>query len=340
MSLPYQTLHSHTLASDGEHTYSEVLDICKKNKIGVVAFTDHDSVPEGKELQELARLKDHEVKYIIGIELSSGYPTEIGGVGELFHVVGLFLDPTEKSLIEYTKQVLENRLERVERTVKNLKSIGFSLTLDEVLRERKGKSIGRPHIVKALMKKKENLKRLEEIEKKFFEDKEYPGYKRRAKRVKEADTWQKFFELVLSERSYINKIYVPYGDVLDFDGTVNLIHGVGGVALLAHWTFSKPRFGHKKLEELCRAGRVDGLETIYGFGEIPSRKREIEEDRKFLQELVKKYDLVYGGGGDFHTEEDFSLMLKEKELAEETKGLVDNILEKKDIDLTWSTLKR
>ena len=39
-----QTLHSHTITSDGVLTHQEILDCAKENNISVVAFTDHDSL--------------------------------------------------------------------------------------------------------------------------------------------------------------------------------------------------------------------------------------------------------------------------------------------------------
>ena len=47
----FESLHNHTLASDGAQTYSEVLEAAEKLKIGVIAFTDHDVVPSESALE-------------------------------------------------------------------------------------------------------------------------------------------------------------------------------------------------------------------------------------------------------------------------------------------------
>ena len=52
----YQTLHSHTKDSDGLLTHREVLNICSKYNIGVVAFTDHDTLPNEKTSSKLCIL--------------------------------------------------------------------------------------------------------------------------------------------------------------------------------------------------------------------------------------------------------------------------------------------
>ena len=56
----YQDLHSHTILSDGKTTYQESLDACFDNNISVVAFTDHDLVPEKDELNQLEKLRNHQ----------------------------------------------------------------------------------------------------------------------------------------------------------------------------------------------------------------------------------------------------------------------------------------
>ena len=132
-ALPYQTLHSHTVVSDGKINYEQALDTCVKNKIGVIAFTDHDALPGEKELKELEDLKNHEVEYVIGIELSSGFPKEIGGTGSLFHIVGLFVDPHNKPLLDYTKTLEESRRVRTQVTITNLQKVGFNISFDDVL---------------------------------------------------------------------------------------------------------------------------------------------------------------------------------------------------------------
>lgn len=341
--LSYQTLHSHTIVSDGKITYSEALDTCAKNKIGVIAFTDHDALPGEKELKELEELKSHEVEYVIGIELSSGYPKEIGGSGSLFHIVGLFVDPYNVPLIDYTKTLEESRRERTQITVKNLQALGFSITFEDVLAQAEGvKSLGRPHIVRALMARNENSSVLDKIEQKLKEEmKTNPKLEEITSRYGGGpDDWQRYFALVLSEDSFINNVYTAYEDMIDFDNAVGLIKGAGGVSLLAHWTFSKLRFDANYLEAFCEQGRIEGVETVYGFNETRKIKEEIVEDIKLLESLAKRYNLIKGGGGDFHTAEDFSSMLIDQKLAEKTIGLVENIIEAKKVDLTWSSVRR
>ncbi len=116
--MSYETLHAHTTASDGTLTHLELLDACQKYNVGIVAFTDHDSLPNKKTLKLLNENRNHPIKWIIGIEVSSGLPRELGGkVHSGLHIVGLFVNPTNKDLLEYCKLAQEARITRMQRMV-------------------------------------------------------------------------------------------------------------------------------------------------------------------------------------------------------------------------------
>jgi len=48
---------------------------------------------------------------------------------------------------------------------------------------------------------------------------------------------------------------------------------------------------------------------------------------------------LQSGGGDSHRKEDFELFVKEKWFAEKTIGLVEKMMEKRDLSLEFSSLK-
>src|SRR3972149_3776185 len=96
--LKYQNLHTHTTVSDGLMLYLNTLKICEKCGVGTVAFTDHDSLPGKKTVSELKKYSGP-VKWISGIEISSGLPVELGGKPtSKFHIIGLFVNPFDKAL--------------------------------------------------------------------------------------------------------------------------------------------------------------------------------------------------------------------------------------------------
>ena len=99
----YESLHNHTVDSDGTQTHLEVLKTAEELGYGVIAFTDHDLVPKADTLDRL-RAYDGPVKWLIGTELSSGLPQDMGGVEKgMVHILGLFIDPTNQALSDQSK---------------------------------------------------------------------------------------------------------------------------------------------------------------------------------------------------------------------------------------------
>ena len=152
----FETLHCHTTLSDGLLTHGEVLDECRDNNIGIVAFTDHDILPSEEKIRKLKTL-NHDTKFITGIEMSANYVAEHDDDISNFHIIGLFVDPTNKKILAHCKKAQEKRIERGNRMVKNISNIGFSLTMEDIENFMEDGSMGRPHIAMAILSKKKNL---------------------------------------------------------------------------------------------------------------------------------------------------------------------------------------
>lgn len=344
--MPYHILHCHTHASDGTLTHEEVLSFAQKYNIGTIAFTDHDTLIDPDLFAKLKAQK-HPVDVISGIEVSANYITEVEGEISLFHMIGLFVDPANAPLRAYCTLAKEKRLERATRVVDGLNRVGFNLTVSEVLAQSDDGNVGRPHIVRALMLHPENLTRVDTLmgEWKTAASKD-PSQRPRYELALQKDTWGRIFDLVLVDKAFIPGIYVPYLHRLSMDEAVALIRNAGGIAILAHWSYIKHKLTPELLERIARERRVDGIETVYALSDPRSDEdtefaASFDADRAFIRTLIKKYDLIPGGGGDFHTPEDFARLLDpaNKALAEETCGFIDLIREKfPDTVLAYSTL--
>lgn len=343
-NLIYQTLHCHTLNSDGLLTHKEVLDQCLMNKIQVVAFTDHDVIPTEKEMNEVKGL-NHPVNYIAGIEVSCDGIEEKPGVKiPTFHITGLFVDITNKELVEFSKNQLEDRIIRMKLLVKNLKSLGFDITEEDVLKQVKGKAIGQPHVVAALRSKQANIdllnKFLEELKQKAKTD---DLRKKQLEEIESREENVRWYVLVMSKDSMFSA-YVPYQNnkPILVDDAVKLIRNAGGIAMVAHWSYNRDLFTQELVEEYLKSNRLDGMETVYAFG-IEKNREQFVDDMLKLAELCDKYHKVQGGGGDFHKIEDFALMTNPsfQEFANRTKGLVERIQKMHpNLDLTWTSLTK
>jgi hypothetical protein len=220
--------------------------------------------------------------------------------------------------------------------VDSLNREGFTLTVPEVLAQSDDGNIGRPHVVRALLAHPENLRRVDELMEDFrlaaIND---PALLPRFDEAVRQDTWGKVFSLVLVDGAFIPGIYVPYLHRLSMDEAVALIHGAGGIAILAHWSYIKNKLTPELLETIAREGRIDGIETVYALHGISSFEETelataFDADRAFVGALISKYDLIPGGGGDFHRPEDFERLRDpaNKQLAEETTFFIERIKQK------------
>lgn len=330
--LIYETLHCHTQNSDGSLTHLQVLESCAQNSIGVVAFTDHDTLPSQDQVRQLKAIKDHPVKYVWGIELTSGYPKELSGADpKMFHIVGLFVDPGNGDLKDLTVSIHQKRWQRLNLRVEEFKRLGFTVSLKEV----KGTVTknGVPtslNLVNVLLSHGENRKILEKYLQKF---KKLASSSAALKPLLSEITSvggsdkQKYYNIFMKDESPL-KIKLPKAESLDMDATVSLVRAAGGLAVLAHWSFDRADVTKPLLEKIAREKRLDGLETVYDLFLLnkPFWRRKFQIDRKFLRELTDKYRLFRSGGLDAHRREDFELFAKAKEYNRETIGLTAAII--------------
>lgn len=335
MNPPYESLHNHTTASDGTQTHQEVLEAARQLKFGVVAFTDHDTLPSEAELK---RLKAYEgpVKWLIGCEISSGLPMELGGgVTSSLHVLGLFTDPTNEPLLEHCRKAVAARNERMERIVANLKGLGFKISVDDCLRESGGETVGRPHIVRALNRYPENAKIIDGL--KADMEKAAVGSAQIAMdyaHMMERPPSDYPYRLFLSDDAFVPGIYVDYLYSVDFDSAVKLIRGAGGLAVMAHWYTVERKINAEMLEGLLKDGRLDGVELMGNPMNGAARRAE-----PVLKAIAERTGCITTYGIDGHREQDMENVYNEQSLASKSIGQTARVLERyPKIDLSWSNL--
>lgn len=335
-----QSLHNHTLLSDGLLTYQQSLNSAQKYGIGVVAFTEHDFLPDSKQINQLKKLET-KIKWLIGIELSAGQPRELGGGPNGPHMIGLFIDPTNKRLLGHCQKSLEQRMIRMQKMVKSFVSLGFDISVKDVLKVAKGRSVGQPHIVGALRSKAKNLKLVDEYLVKLKKDAENnPKLAKLYKNMHQQGQGQYVYGLFLRDDGYLSKqVRADYEYWLDFDQSVELIRSAGGISIFAHYAMHKINFPLKIVEKILKENRVDGAEIVYGlWTKGTDEEEETEKDRNNIKNWVKKYDKIASGGADAHKEEDYKNFSEDKKYSKETTGMLEDILVKKKVDITWSNL--
>jgi len=138
-------LHSHTTCSDGRVAPRDLVRLAKAQGVHILAVTDHDSVEAIPDCLEEGKAQG--VRVIPGIEMSSRFE------GNDVHVLGYGLDHRSPSLLKRLGELQESRRVRVGRICEKLQGLGVALEPAEVLQEAGGKSVGRKHVARALLKK-------------------------------------------------------------------------------------------------------------------------------------------------------------------------------------------
>jgi 3',5'-nucleoside bisphosphate phosphatase len=146
MSSSFVDLHSHSTASDGTLSPTEVARLAVQVGLSALALTDHDTIAGVQEAAEEAKRLN--LDFLPGIEISAEYPQP----GTL-HLLGYGVDPQSAILRDLTKTLIAGRDNRNPKIIDKLRKLGVSITMDEVEREAGGKVVGRPHIAAILLRK-------------------------------------------------------------------------------------------------------------------------------------------------------------------------------------------
>lgn len=224
-------LHVHSTASDGTLTPSELVQEAVSRKISAIALTDHDSVSGIEEALEAG--KKYNVEVVPGVELSTEYMnTEI-------HVVGLFIDWHNESLLRQLHAFRDNRDNRNLKMIDRLREEGFSITAEAIYERNPDAVIARPHIARYLVD---------------------------TNQVKDMQT---VFDKYIGDGC---KCYVDRMKITPMQA-VELIHEAGGTAILAHPCLYKMK--RKEIEvmvqEMIAAG-LDGIEAVYSCNQGSDEK--------------------------------------------------------------------
>jgi len=139
-------LHIHSTASDGRFSPEEIVRKAARLGLNVIALTDHDSINGIAPAMEAARAFP-QLKVIPGIEVSA----ESAG-GEV-HVLGYFIDYTNRELKTALDRFRNSRLVRTQGMLAKLADMGIYIEWQRVQEIAGDGSVGRPHIAQAMLEK-------------------------------------------------------------------------------------------------------------------------------------------------------------------------------------------
>jgi predicted metal-dependent phosphoesterase TrpH len=140
----FADLHLHSHYSDGTFAPEEIVARGKKQGLGALSLTDHDTV-EGCETMA-GECASAGIEFVVGTELTSEHR------GNELHILAYFVDPKNERLIREISKFQVVRQERIREMVAAINKLGVALKADDVFALANCRSPGRPHVARALIK--------------------------------------------------------------------------------------------------------------------------------------------------------------------------------------------
>ncbi|MDF2885934.1 MAG: hypothetical protein K0R23_319 [Lacrimispora sp.] len=138
-------LHVHSNASDGTLSPASVVELAAQKGLSAIALTDHDTIDGIPEALNVAKSLPLEV--IPGIELSCVY------LDEEIHILGLYVDLTDKNFLAETDGLKDIRMKRNTEIINRFQNAGIDITLLELQAGNPDTVITRAHFARILLEK-------------------------------------------------------------------------------------------------------------------------------------------------------------------------------------------
>jgi 3',5'-nucleoside bisphosphate phosphatase len=136
-------LHTHTTASDGQFTPTQLVQRACRLGLRVLAITDHDTVAGVVEAQTAGAACGVEV--LAGVEINTDVP------GAEVHILGYFVDPAHGELNAQLARIREGRVGRAKKMAEVLTTMGAPVRFERILEIAGEGSVCRPHVAQALL---------------------------------------------------------------------------------------------------------------------------------------------------------------------------------------------
>lgn len=220
-------LHAHSNHSDGTLSPEELVTLAVDIGLSAFALTDHDTVSgvsKAKKAAEKSTAEGHPITVISGTEISAAYQKKD------IHILGLFVDETNSTLIAALEEAVSARDHRNELMVERFHALGIPLTLEALREANPDTVITRAHFANYLLEHHYVKTQPEAFDR-------YLGY---------------------DAPCFVPREYMPP------EQAISLIIDAGGIPVLAHPLLYKlsPKELEALLDRLCVAG-LKGLEVYY-----------------------------------------------------------------------------
>lgn len=256
--------HTHSTASDGSYSPTDLVQLAVNSGISVLALTDHDTVAGIEEAQRaaisinkgLASSNDQsltKIQVVAGVELAIEWKT-----GE-FHLLGLGLKQIHPDLQTLINALISDRNKRNAEMSDAMTKAGIPVNLSEVEALAMGGTVGRPHFAQYLVEKKLVKNRQQAFDKYLAKNRPF----------------------------YIERHSIP------LDAAILAIKACGGVPIIAHPMSLYVSWG--SLPDLIKRFSdqgIMGLEAWHPGARVNECKR--------LEALAHDLGLCVTAGSDFH----------------------------------------
>ncbi len=259
-------LHTHTNASDGILEPETLVKKAVEAGLSAIAITDHDQVKAIPSAVEMGEREGIEV--IPGVELSCYW---VEKNRKEFHILGYYIDYRNPKLLERLNFFQEVRVNRAKKILELLGQLGYKAEWDYLLSIASG-TIGMPHVARTCL---DNPKNQEKISADFGTT---PTI---------SDFIKKF--MISGKPAYVEKAGFEPKEAID------LIHEVGGIAILAHPCFDIP-VGDTTTIKVFKDWGIEGIEAIAPFKTLEETRPKIS----YFTQVAKDYQLLITGGSDYH----------------------------------------
>ncbi|HZP84676.1 MAG TPA: PHP domain-containing protein [Chthonomonadaceae bacterium] len=251
--MPERTIDLHAHTTASDGDQTPTELVRRAAEIGLTAIAVTDHDTTAGVAEALVAGKQYGIEVVPGIELSA--EIEKGQC----HMLGYLIDPQDATLLRRLEEVLDNRDARNEKIVGKLQALGCAITLDEVREIAGGEVVARPHFARVLLNK---------------------GY---------VGSMQEAFDVYLAKgaKAYVDRVR------LSPEECIALVHGAGGVAVLAHPNNLQSDAAETEAEiARLQALGLDGIEARYS--------QHTPEDTARYLALADRLGLLTTGGSDFH----------------------------------------
>jgi predicted metal-dependent phosphoesterase TrpH len=262
-------LQLHTTASDGKLEPHELVNLAINVGLDVIAITDHDTI-DGIAAALCAVERPSSLIVIPGVELSTDVPR-----GEV-HVLGYFIDYTDKALVVALDGLRDSRKGRAVRMISKLRDLGMVVEWQRVQELAQDASVGRPHIAQALLEAG-YVSSLHEAFDKYI-GRNGPAYAEREKMTPEESV-----KLIVSARGL--PVLAHPADIDDLDTLLPKLIGVGLVGMEVYYA----NYAKEVISRLNALARIynliptggtdyhhfdDGIEAMIGTALAPTQSVE------------------------------------------------------------------